>query len=923
MKAVRPSSKPLIAAALVLAGIVVLAAFASFLRNVESFQQTGFSADLSAGHWLVTDVAEPDTGLLAADQILLVNGEGAAAVNDLRAALSGRAQSELLVLRGDEMTEISYRRPAIAVNLPYLVLSAIGLIYLLIGFYTFWKDQRRPSAIFYLWCLTSAAVYLISPTQVYDSLDKSLYMLEEVARLFLAPLTLHLFLVFPSFLLARKVSRRVAPFLYLPATVLLVLQFDLILAGGRLLSTRDTSAIIRALDQLELFHLVSFALTALCVLIWRLASHTEWDQRRQMVWIAVGMGGGYLPFLVLYLVPRALELEPPSMVTLAAVVPLGLVPLTFAYAILRYKLWDIGIIVRDTISLTLTLLIGVFSFSLVNLAMGQFAVEATALTRNMLTFVAGLMIAGLLVPTRRGIQSSLTRLQYGRQYKRRRALAEFGRELLQNTDLRQVCASLLERLEDTVEIDRVNLLLMSDTTLRPVRPEPGLPALLSGDSIDERFWETEVSSLSGIALPSEHMPFEQQLFSLGYRYLLPLTMRDRRVGFLVASYKSDGSPLSSDDLDLMRSLLQQTTLAIENAKLFVQVQDQLEEVSRLQRFSQSIIESSPAGIAVFDQGGAMLSANAAFARLTARDVDDLLGTPISEVMRGQSLPQPNEGILEIHLALEKGQHRYLQLTTADLPQEDGSVHRMLVIQDVSERIEMEHALKEKDRLAALGMLAAGVAHEVNTPITGISSYTQMMLEDTEESDPRYELLKKVERQTFRAARIVNNLLDFSRERDEASRPVDLAPLLQESIDLLKERRLDAGVTLGVVDLARGLRVTGNDGELQQVFTNLIINAIDAMSPAGGKLSVRLQADDRWVWVKVQDTGPGIATDQLESIFQPFFSTKLGKGGTGLGLSISYNIVRRHGGELRVASHQGEGTEFIVELPRQQPAAGTR
>jgi hypothetical protein len=319
----------------------------------------------------------------------------------------------------------------------------------------------------------------------------------------------------------------------------------------------------------------------------------------------------------------------------------------------------------------------------------------------------------------------------------------------------------------------------------------------------------------------------------------------------------------------------------------------------------------------------MLSANAAFARLTARDVDDLLGTPISEVMRGQSLPQPNEGILEIHLALEKGQHRYLQLTTADLPQEDGSVHRMLVIQDVSERIEMEHALKEKDRLAALGMLAAGVAHEVNTPITGISSYTQMMLEDTEESDPRYELLKKVERQTFRAARIVNNLLDFSRERDEASRPVDLAPLLQESIDLLKERRLDAGVTLGVVDLARGLRVTGNDGELQQVFTNLIINAIDAMSPAGGKLSVRLQADDRWVWVKVQDTGPGIATDQLESIFQPFFSTKLGKGGTGLGLSISYNIVRRHGGELRVASHQGEGTEFIVELPRQQPAAGTR
>jgi PAS domain S-box-containing protein len=399
-------------------------------------------------------------------------------------------------------------------------------------------------------------------------------------------------------------------------------------------------------------------------------------------------------------------------------------------------------------------------------------------------------------------------------------------------------------------------------------------------------------------------------------------MRDRQVGFLVASYKIDGSPLSSDDLDLMRSLLQQTTLAIENAKLFVQVQDQLDEVSRLQRFSQSIIESSPAGIAVFDESGTILSANAAFASLTERPVSSLLESQISDVMRGQTLPQPDDGILEIHLAVEDGEHRYLQLTTADLPQEDGSTHRMLVIQDVSERIEMENALKEKDRLASLGMLAAGVAHEVNTPITGISSYAQMMLQDTEETDPRYELLKKVERQTFRASRIVNNLLDFSRDSGDAAHPVNLSPLVQESLDLLKERRLDAGVTLGTIELGDNVEVSGNDGELQQVFTNLIVNAIDAMAPTGGELSVRLQASDRWVWVAVQDTGPGIPTEQLDRIFQPFFSTKLGKGGTGLGLSISYNIVRRHGGELRVASHEGEGTEFIVELPREQQAEAT-
>jgi signal transduction histidine kinase len=263
----------------------------------------------------------------------------------------------------------------------------------------------------------------------------------------------------------------------------------------------------------------------------------------------------------------------------------------------------------------------------------------------------------------------------------------------------------------------------------------------------------------------------------------------------------------------------------------------------------------------------------------------------------------------------------LQLSTADLPQEDGSLHRLLVAQDVSERIEMENALKEKDRLASLGMLAAGVAHEVNTPITGISSYAQMMLQDTDEADPRYELLKKVERQTFRASRIVNNLLDFSRDKGGERRPIDLAPLAQEALDLLKERRLDSNVILAEVELEEGALVNGSEGELQQVLTNLLINALDAMAPTGGELRVSLSADDRWVWLMVGDTGPGIPTEQLERIFQPFFSTKLGKGGTGLGLSISYNIVRRHGGELRVASHEGEGTEFIVELPRLHEKAG--
>lgn len=918
MSSHRPTRKIVLAAALLLALAVVVTAGASVMRKVESFQSLGFSAAPRAGHWLVTAVESDALPLEQGDQLLLINGQSTADLSELRDALARRPTSELLVLRGEEMLTLSYHRPRLRFDVPYLVLALIGLAYLLIGFYTLWKDRRRPALLFYFWSLTSAVLYLVTPTPPFDGVGKTLFLSDQLARLFLAPLTLHLFLVFPRPLLVGRRSR-LAAFLYLPAVVLLVIQTDLML-GGRLVG--DPAKALRALDQLELVHLVAFALTALGVLIWRLASRTEWEQRRQLVWISVGLAGGYLPFLGLYMVPRSLDFDPPRLLVLAAIVPLALVPLSFAYAILRYRLWDIGIIVRDTISLTLTVLIGIFAFSLFQLLLDQMAVEISTLARNVLTVSAALLIAGLLVPARRGIQTSLSRLQYGRQYQRRRALAEFGRDLLRETDLGEVSESLLERLEETVELDRVNLLLTHGDRLRPMRAEATLPEEIPLEEAEDRLWKADVVSLSGVALPADEVPLEQRLFALDYRYSLPLMVRDKRVGLLVASYRTDGSPLSSDDLDLIRNLLAQTALAIENAKLFAQVQEQLDEVSRLQRFNQGIIESSPAGIVVYDGSGSILSANEAFARLTGRRPRDLVGADIRRVMRGLALPAPHEGILETHFHGEDGEERYLQLSTADLRQDSGGDHRLLVLQDVTERVAMENALKEKDRLAALGMLAAGVAHEVNTPLTGISSYAQMLLADTDESDPRYEILRKVERQTFRASRIVNNLLDFSRQREGDRRLLELAAVLREALDLLKERRLDNGVRLGTIDLDERVRVRGDEGELQQVFTNLIVNAIDAMADRGGTLSVSMESGTDRVAVTVADTGPGIPSDRLERIFQPFFSTKLGRGGTGLGLSISYNIVRRHGGDIRVVSRPGEGTWFTVELPRHPEQGST-
>jgi signal transduction histidine kinase len=216
------------------------------------------------------------------------------------------------------------------------------------------------------------------------------------------------------------------------------------------------------------------------------------------------------------------------------------------------------------------------------------------------------------------------------------------------------------------------------------------------------------------------------------------------------------------------------------------------------------------------------------------------------------------------------------------------------------------------------MLAAGVAHEVNTPITGISSYAQMLLADTSADDPRRKLLEKVEKQTFRAARIVNSLLEFARDRQREEAPVEVTSQLVECLELLKERIEESKIELEWEPPGKDILVMGNEGELQQIFSNLIVNAADAIGTEGGRFRVTLEANDEWVWVTFEDSGPGIPPAELEKIFQPFYSTKLGKGGTGLGLSISFNIARRHGGEIRVISHPGEGSSFIVELPRHHP-----
>ena len=914
--------------ALTLALVVGALGAASVMRKVQSFQTLGFRVappDWASGAVLVESVQDIRTGLKPGDQILLSNGAEVGGPVTLTEHLRREAHTGLVVLRQGQLVQVVYDRPGLKVDVPYLILSLIGVIYLLIGLYTLLRQQRGHAFLFFLWCLASAATYLLSAVPPVDLAFILVTLGDEAARLLLPALTLHLFLVFP-FSLGGRTGRRLIPFLYLPGMAMFALQLDLGLTNGRLIFGAPTDARLQLLDRVEMAQLAIFALASVALLVRRLILHREWEHQRQTQWVALGLAGGYLPFLALYGVPFLLGFHAPEVLRAASVLPLALVPVTFAYAILRYKLWDIEVIVRDTISLTMTLLLGLIGFSLVNLVINRGISQELPLARNLLSFAAGLGIAGLLVPTRAGITSALERFQYRGKWSQRRALNELGRELLHERDFGRLCDALLRQMEEGVDLDRVNLYVCQGPALLPVRPAADLPIRLEADALGESFWRKDVLEISGLASPLtllESLTPTQQLFIAGFRYAFPLSVRGRGVGIALAGFRRDQTPLNSDDTELIRQLLNQASLAIENAQLVGQLSLRLQEVQSLQRYSDGIFESSPAGIAVLDEGDRVVSANAAFGSISGLERDHLIGRSLAEILPVSPLPEMGRGPVEVSFCDPAGRERYLQVSLAAFDSEGGKPGkslRVLVVHDVSERVAMENALREQDRLAALGMLAAGVAHEVNTPITGISSYAQMLLSDIPEDHPHHEILKKVERQTFRAARIVNNLLELARDRDKEQRPVSIAPLLTESVDLLSERldkkRIEVAWELPDEDVM----VLGCDGELQQVFTNLIVNAFDAMSgnpgcTRGGRLTIRLETDGPKARISMQDTGPGIPPEKLAAIFQPFYSTKLKRGGTGLGLSISSEIVRRHGGRLEAESRPGEGARFLVELPR--------
>ena len=816
----------------------------------------------------------------------------------------------------------------------YFVLAAVGIFTLLVGGAVRLRRPRDPATLHFFWIAVAFfGVFTFSFSGRLDRLDWVFYWADAISILVLPPLFLHFTVVFPERprrWSGGQLGRAVIVAAYVPAVVLGIAR---VFAIGR-----GPSDAVLVVDRIELLYL------ALCLLgglagLWRAMSQVATvTARRQLRWIAWGTALGAAPFAFGYALPWALGVEPSVPMKLSAI-PLGLIPLAYASAIVRYRLMDIEVIVKRALVYAAAVSAIVLIYAALLGAVQRVSVSGNGANQWVIAFFATLVAVLLAPPVKTFVQNALDRAFYRDRYDYRRALGAFARDLNSDLDLNRLADRLIGRIVETLLIDRMALMLEDEaaphfTAFRAsgfgTDYPPALPARSRmGARLCEGHPVVLDDPMAVGRFPAEEIEFWRDA---GLYYFIPCAAKDSTIAVLALGRRETGEPLSSEDMALLGAVAGQIATALENARLYRQLHTKAGELDRMRAFNENILESLADGLLVLDLNDTIVRWNQALERVyglpsaeaVGRRLEHVFDAPFVDALRAARRDTPGGTTLS-RVPIQSragGDDRSLIVNAAVAPLRAAAgdttvtVGTIVILEDITARVRLEEQLQISEKMASIGLLAAGVAHEVNTPLTGISSFTQMLLEGADPDDPRTRLLEKIERQTFRAAKIVNGLLTLARPTAASAgerSAVDLNVVVNDVLSLLEHQFELHRVKVRRELSLSAILVVGMEHKLQQVFLNLFLNAKDAM-PRGGWLTIASRVEGDRAIVEVADTGSGIPSEYIARIYDPFFTTKAIGQGTGLGLSITYGIVREHDGAIDCDSAVGQGTRFTVTLP---------
>ena len=884
------------------------------------------------GH-LVAERVDPDGPALRADvkvgdQLTAVDGHKVGNVSDLMRQLyrvGAWSKASYSLVRGSVPVDVTVI-PAPAERSQYNWLRLIGLIYLGIGLYVLLRRWTAPgSTHFYVFCLVSFIFYCFHYSGKLNSFDWTIYWGNVVAGLLQPALFLHFVLVFPEKRALVKKHRWVLPLVYFPALLLLGVQ----IIALRLLRA---SEILRwNLDRLQMGYLALLFIAAAIVLLYNYRHARIPILRQQLKWVTRGTILAITPFTLFYVIPYLTGALPTNAMKVS-VLSLGILPLTFGYAIFRYRLMDVDLIFKRGMVYTLAAAAIAGAYFAVVAGVAEL-VHARVPSTGPVGLILAIVITALLFdPVRKWIQEHIDQFFYRTRYDYRRTLIEFGRELSAETDLEKMVAAVVDRLSRTLLVDRMAIFLSSvEPPHRFVLAKSFGMAQTSG--LDLGFLSTPRPEMEAGHLffdnthlvPRESQSAQQAIAGLDLNYYIPCRAQKQIVAILGLGKTVEGDFLSSEDVELLETLAGYFGIAIQNARLYASLEQKVAEYERLKDFNENIVESINVGVLAVDLEDRVESWNSQMEVMYALPRWQALTHSLAQIFPPEFAEEyyrvrQNPGIHNLYkfrLNTPAGETRIVNVAVAPLVTKKFRViGRLIIMDDITERVELEVQLSQADKLSSIGLLAAGVAHEVNTPLAVISSYAQMLAKQVQNEPQKSSLLDKITRQTFRASEIVNNLLNFSRTSGTEFSEVDVNKIILDTLALLEHQfktskiRIEKQLHSGVPS------ISGNAGRLQQVFLNLFLNAKDAMG-GGGTLRISTSNGDG-VSVTVSDTGSGIAQEHIHRIYDPFFTTKAAREGqprgTGLGLSVTYGIIQEHAGKIRVESRAGEGTTFYLDFP---------
>jgi two-component system, NtrC family, sensor kinase len=808
-------------------------------------------------------------------------------------------------------------------------LRLIALVYLSIGLYVLFRRWTAPRAThFYVFCLASFVLYSFNYTGKFNTFDWTIYWGKILAEALQPALFLHFALAFPE---ERPASRRhwIYSLIYLPGLGVIALQVV------AMRQWQATGLLATKLDQLAMGYLAVYFVMAALVFFRNYTRQKNPLRRQQLKWLTRGTLLTVIPFTALDVIPVLTGIPVPSVLARLGGICLIFLPLTFSWAIIRYRLMDVDLIFKRGVTYTLA------TASLVGLYFGAVAFAAEVVHTRLPSAGAWGLIAAIIItaqlfePLKRAIQDRVDRVFDRKRYDYRQTLITFGRGLSSQTDLDRLLHSIVDRLSETLLVARVAIFFPNGNGSYTLKAAHGLPAqLLSPESrpaldfLD--FDQPNAGTHLFLENPQQvlHFPTDERQAAalLDLNYYLPCRLQQKTIAIIGLGRTTHGDFLSSEDVELLESMASYIGIAIQNARLYASLEQKISEYERLKEFNENIVESINVGVFAVDLEERIESWNAQMEVMYAMSRQEAVGQYLRDVLPAGFVTEflrlkDEPGVHNLYrfrLQTRTGENRCANVAIAPLVSRNFEVvGRIIIVDDITERMELEAQLAQADKLSSIGLLAAGVAHEVNTPLAVISSYTQMLAKQVRGDQRVAPLLDKITQQTFRASEIVNGLLNFSRTGAAEFTALDLNHIIMETLKLLEHQFRTSQVHLET-SLEDDLPpILGNSGKLQQVFLNLFLNAKDAMA-AGGTLRVATQANGH-VAVDVSDTGSGIALEHVQRIYDPFFTTKLTvsegqRRGTGLGLAVTYGIIQEHAGKIQVESQVGSGTTFHLEFP---------